>query len=297
MIVSADDRFDFTPVIIIGAGRSGTNILRDTLCKLDGFATWPCDEINPIWRHGNLERPDDRFGAEHVRPSIRRFIRSRFFRQWRRTDKPPFLVEKTCANSLRVPFVAAILPEAKFIYLVRDGRDVVVSAAKRWRGELELPGLPYYWAKVRNTPMRDLPVYGWRFVKGRLGMIAGKSDRLAFWGPQFPGMTALPADTPLLELCARQWAASVEASDAAFAALSADQWLPVGYEALTSDPVQTIAAICRFLGADIDRSAIAHAAAAISPTSVGRGRAALEGADPAIAAILDPPLLRHGYQG
>ena len=46
--------FDFIPLIIIGAGRSGTNILRDSLCKVDGVVTWNCDEINPLWRHGNI---------------------------------------------------------------------------------------------------------------------------------------------------------------------------------------------------------------------------------------------------
>ena len=39
------------PVIIIGAGRSGTNMLRDLLAQLPQFSTWPCDEINYIWRH------------------------------------------------------------------------------------------------------------------------------------------------------------------------------------------------------------------------------------------------------
>lgn len=38
----------FTPVVIIGAGRSGTNALRDALTALPEFETWPCDEINPI---------------------------------------------------------------------------------------------------------------------------------------------------------------------------------------------------------------------------------------------------------
>lgn len=295
--MAVEDRIDFTPVIIIGAGRSGTNILRDTLCTLPGFATWPCDEINPIWRHGNLGRADDVFDAGDARPSVRRFIRARFIEQWRRRNRPAFLVEKTCANSLRVPFVAAILPEAKFIYIVRDGRDVVASAAKRWRGELEMPGFPYYWAKARNTPLRDLPIYAWRFIKGRLGMIAGKSEHLAFWGPQFPGLVSLPADTPLLELCARQWAASVDASDAGFAALPADRWLPLRYEALTADPVETVAGICRFLGAEVERPAIEQATAAISPSSVGRGRAALNSAGREVADILRAPLLRHGYQG
>ena len=36
-------------------------------------------------------------------------------------EKLDVLVEKTCANSLRVPFVEKIVPEAKYIFIVRDG--------------------------------------------------------------------------------------------------------------------------------------------------------------------------------
>ena len=40
---------------------------------------------------------------------------------------------KTCANSLRPFYVSKIFPTAKFIYIVRDGRRVVMSAEKKWK--------------------------------------------------------------------------------------------------------------------------------------------------------------------
>jgi len=45
------------PVIIIGAPRSGTNIIRDVIVTNNNFTTWPCDEINYVWRYKNLEYP------------------------------------------------------------------------------------------------------------------------------------------------------------------------------------------------------------------------------------------------
>ena len=48
-------------VIIIGAPRSGTNMLRDALTALPDCGTWPCDEINYVWRHGNVGFPSDEF--------------------------------------------------------------------------------------------------------------------------------------------------------------------------------------------------------------------------------------------
>ena len=50
-----DNSLPFKPLIIIGAGRSGTNALRDALTTFSKISSWPCDEINPIWRHGNLD--------------------------------------------------------------------------------------------------------------------------------------------------------------------------------------------------------------------------------------------------
>lgn len=124
------EQLPFHPLVIIGAGRSGTNVLRDTLVRLDGFATWPCDEINPIWRHGNLGYPDDQIPASRATPAVRQFIRKAFLRIWQEQSRPDFVVEKTCANALRVPFVSAVLPEARFIHIVRDGYD---PAFPKWR--------------------------------------------------------------------------------------------------------------------------------------------------------------------
>ena len=99
MAEDIDSSLPFTPVIIIGAGRSGTNAVRDMICSLPDFATWPCDEINPIWRHGNVLHPTDAIPPELATPAIRHFIRTQFVREWERLGRPKFLVEKTCANA------------------------------------------------------------------------------------------------------------------------------------------------------------------------------------------------------
>lgn len=110
----------FRPLIIIGAGRSGTNILRGALCTLPGFATWPCDELNPIMRHCSIGLPRYRCDAMQKRPAGARFICGAFRRWWERQVGPAFLVEKTRANILRVPFIARILLKAQFVFLHRQ---------------------------------------------------------------------------------------------------------------------------------------------------------------------------------
>ena len=107
---------EYTPVIIIGSGRSGTNMLRDIITSIDGFETWDCDEVNPIWRYGNRDYPSDEIPISKLTPKIKKYIRLRFYRLYKRS-KSKFIVEKTCANSLRLEYVFNIFPEAKYIII------------------------------------------------------------------------------------------------------------------------------------------------------------------------------------
>lgn len=284
----------FTPVIILGAGRSGTNALRDMLTALPGFATWPCDEINPIWRHGNIGWPDDEIPASRARPRIRAFIRRAFGRIWAASGRPRFVVEKTCANTLRVPFVDRVLPEARFIHIIRDGRDVVASASKRWQGDLELPGLRYFMAKAAYVPIADLPVYGLRFLRARLGILTGRQDRLAVWGPRTRGMEA-GRETPLALICARQWAACVNRAAEALGAIDPHRVHVLRYEDLADDPLAGLSGILAFLGAEAEPEALAAAARGFHGGSVGKGK---RGADilPEAGAAMAPTLLKLGYE-
>lgn len=283
----------FIPLVIIGAGRSGTNALRDALVKLDGMATWPCDEINPIWRHGNIDHPDDALPISAATAPVRMFIRKAFLRIWRNTGCPSVVVEKTCANSLRVPFVAAVLPEARFIHIVRDGVDVLSSARKRWRGELELPGLHYYLAKARYAPVTDLPRYAIRAIRNRLAIRLGRRRHFDLWGPVFPGMEKMQ-EAPLDLRIAKQWVACVTAADAALSHLPADRVLTLRYEDFTADPVAQLDRIAQWLGHQLSRSQLNAAAASVRQNSVGKGRSGT--LDPETSAVLADRMRLLGYQ-
>lgn len=287
----------FTPVIILGAGRSGTNALRDALCALDGFATWPCDEINPIWRHGNLGWPNDALTPAQATEKVRASIRRAFRRIWRETGKPAFVVEKTCANTLRVPFVDAVIPQARYIQIVRDGRDVTASAQKRWRGEMEIPTLPYYIAKAKYAPIDDLPAYLWLFMKNRLSMMKTREKRMKSWGPRFEDMDEMCAtDAPLDEICATQWVSCVTATDDALARMPGDKWIKVHYETLATDPKGAVRDILDFLGENATDAAISAATVPISAHGASKARKTPPAISDRLRAILAPTMIRHGYE-
>lgn len=238
----------FQPIVILGAGRSGTNALRDMLARLPNTTTWPCDEINPIWRFGNTSWPTDRIPRSRATHRVRHFIRKAFAAQWRRGEKVQYVIEKTCSNTLRASFVDAVLPEAKFIVIVRDGRSVVPSAVKRWRGELEVSSIRYFLAKARFIPISSVPNVGWRFVSTRIGKVFGEKE-LSSWGPRFEAPENMNA-RPLEQVCALQWRTCVEATEAALSQVDPSRVVRIRYEDMIADPEEVLAGILEFMHMD-----------------------------------------------
>ena len=287
------EKLEFTPLIIIGAGRSGTNILRDTLTKLPDFRTWPCDEINPIWRHGNLNYPSDEIPVENAAPAVISSIRKAFIRIWRSSGQPHYVVEKTCANSLRVDFVDTVLPEARYIHILRDGMDVVSSARKRWNGEMEVASFNYFLTKARYSPLFDLPVYAFTALKNRLSVKLGLSRHLETWGPKFEGMDNCQEAT-VEELAARQWAACVNASAKSFAKMPESKVIFVRYEDLATNPVGVIANITDWLGIKYTSSQISAATSDVRRESVGKGQKLVDELPEDVIEILNSVKLSKG---
>lgn len=282
----------FQPVVIIGAGRSGTNMLRDVLTQLPGFGTWPCDEINYIWRHGNTRFPTDEFDPQQATPAVKAYIR-RTFTRFANDNKLTYVVEKTCANSLRVGFVDAIIPNAKYIFIVRDGRDVVSSALKRWSAPLELD---YVFKKARYIPPSDLPYYGTRYLGNRVYRLLSREKRLAFWGPRFQGMQELLQERSLPEVCAYQWKRCVERAEMDFRNIPPERVYKLRYEDLVRDPGAEFQNILRFLETKMEKQQAGQLGKAISTASVGKWQTDLAAATlTAITPIMQPLLSKYGY--
>ncbi len=73
------------------------------------------------------------------------------------------MLEKTPKNALRVPFLARVFPEARFIYLHRDPRPVLASMMEAWgSGRFRTyPNLPGW----TGLPWSLLLVPGWRDLR------------------------------------------------------------------------------------------------------------------------------------
>ena len=273
------------PIIIVGAPRSGTNALRDALCSLPTFQTWPCDELNPLWRTGNSHHPDDQLTPALARPDVTERIRTAFERQARKAPGA-VLVEKTCANTLRLPFVDAIFPDARYVEIVRDGRDAASSAADRWGSTFDLG---YTLRKLRFVPPVDLRDVAIKQVKNRLGR-RDRPEHATFssWGPRWNGIDELIASGASKELVsAHQWAECVSSSRGFVSQLPASKRLTISYEDFTAEPQASLQSICDHFDVAPIPSALERSASEIHPRSVGRWERTPLAADAAALAIIE----------
>ncbi len=283
----------YRPIIIIGAARSGTNMLRDILTQLPDYGTWPCDEINYIWRHGNIKESSDEFGPELATEQIQRFIHRAFDRLATKQDIS-HVVEKTCANSLRVGFVNRIFPDARFIHIVRDGRDVVVSAQKRWTSALNLP---YILRKARFVPATDIPYYASRYLWSRLYRLGSRERRLAFWGPRFVGMEQTLKQHSLAEVCAIQWQRSVGKAEQDFDQIDPIRIHQLHYEDFVTQPDKELQRLGTFLELSIPQHEAKKLTQSVSTSSVGRWKTELNQKTLAsVEALLQKSLKQYDYQ-
>ncbi len=256
------------PVIIIGAPRSGTNMLRDVLTSIDNVCTWPCDEINYIWRHGNVNFHGDDIPVGLCTESTRKYIRGKFV-SLSKKYKSHYVVEKTCANSLRIPFVDHILPDAKYIYICRDSFDVTASAEKRWKSSIDIR---YIFRKLRYVPLLDIPFYGLRYIWSHIYRYFSNEERVAFWGPSFSGFDKIIKTHTLNETCALQWKGCVDASEDAFKSISKTRFLRVYYESFVLNPEVELSRILDFLEISVPTAELRRVTGPISAASIGIGR-------------------------
>jgi hypothetical protein len=231
------------PIVILGAARSGTKIVRDLIAESGICRAVPYD-VNFVWRFGNERARSDIIDPEDCHPGISKFIRNKLV-QMSGADRDHgcrYIVEKTVSNTLRVPFVREVLPEALFIHLIRDGRDVVESSWRMWHEPVEAK---YLLKKLRYFPINNFKYacwYAWNILSGRLDGRKG----VKVWGVRYPGLEEDINSKTILNICALQWKYSVEAVQDFWDQIPSGSKLEIRYENLESGEGE-IRKVCQFL--------------------------------------------------
>lgn len=190
-------------VFLVGAARSGTKFLRDTLASSSDIAAVPYD-INYVWRHGNEDCPHDELAPEdvdnktaaHIRKSVRRLAMKAH------QGDPKIVLEKSVSNTLRMDLIRRVFPEAEFIYLERNGLDVVESSYRQWTAPADHS---YLFEKLRYFPLNE-----WRYALWFAKNTLSGTSSAPVWGPRYKGISDDLERLGTAQTCALQWMHSVE---------------------------------------------------------------------------------------
>ena len=215
------------PIILLGAPRSGTTLLGRIFSRHPEVAYLL--EPRLIWSIGNHDRLDEVLTAEHLTPAIARRIDRRFDRFRERLDRPRF-AEKTPSNLLRIPFIRALYPEAKFIFIERDP---VASLHSLARLEQQPPDPDRLWARLCELRPENFHC--------QLRRLLDPEER-AFFGPRVPGWRALLKLERPVRL-ARQHRLLMRHAERD---LPSVEFHRLSYEALVADPERVIRGMFHF---------------------------------------------------
>lgn len=133
--------------LIVGCARSGTSIFAEAISAHPDVQY--VFEPHEIWElAGNGENGSHRLTAQHATPDICAHLREWFTA---RQGGAALILDKTLRNALRVMFLRAVFPEARFIHIVRDGRDVACSLMPGVGGDTWNHLKPVAWHELQTT--------------------------------------------------------------------------------------------------------------------------------------------------
>lgn len=229
------------PLFIISAPRSGSTLLFETLAGFPDL--WTVGDESHALIEGLPELhpaargyASNRLTAAEATPAIAAALRLRFARSLRnRAGQAPAelpkaqrparvrLLEKTPKNILRIPFLRAVFPDARFLVLYRAPEETLASMLEGWRTRRRF---------VAYQPLPGWPHRNWRFLL-------------------VPGWEAL-SDRPLADIVAHQWRMAHEVLLGDLEELPAGTWKLLRYADLVREPRPILRRIARFAELDWD---------------------------------------------
>jgi uncharacterized protein (TIGR03032 family) len=221
------------PVFIVAPPESGAGILLSGLRHANGaFTAEAPGVLEPVFelRPENRGWDSNRLTADDVEPRAVEEIRQNLKAllvgpHGRRPGIDPSgirWVDAAPRNALRIPFLRAIAPDARFVFLHREPRHSVPAMLRAWRSGrwVTYPALPDWPGPPWSLPL----VPGWRELAGK----------------------------ELPEIVTEQWLRTARTVLDDLEALPPGSWCVADFSALENDPEREVVRICRFVGLEID---------------------------------------------
>ena len=226
------------PIILFGNFRSGTTMLQRIIASHP--AVVPLYEPVGIWLYADPGRVHDEFDEADASDRVKRNIR-KWFLKFQRENGNRVIVEKTPHNILKISYVRAVFPEARFIYIVRNPLSFVSSVELKWQRPVKTKRIRF---RLRTTPLTQLHHYLGRLIKQQWYSRVLKRKYLPMWGPRYRGIQQDLKDQDLLTVIARQWARSAAKAEQDLARFEPGQVLRLRYEDVVDDPLAGLQQVC-----------------------------------------------------
>ncbi len=220
----------FKPIFLIGCGRSGTTILGSTLGRHPSIKY--LNERRDIWHQAypNLDIWSDKEGSpkliankQDLNHKRTKELKSIFHKEQVRSNNK-VLLEKLPINNFRLDFIHSAFPNAKYIYLHRNGLEVAKSIEKRIKEDTWYKG-----------------AYKWTLI-----------EKLAK-SKQIPTDSLSQLEKGLLE-----WRFSLQFSEQFFSQIPTSKYYSLSYQSFIEEPKTEIENILKFMHLNFSSEDIYH---------------------------------------
>tara|TARA_B100000959_G_scaffold156821_1_gene164452 strand:+ start:382 stop:1245 length:864 start_codon:yes stop_codon:yes gene_type:complete len=216
------------PILVTGTPRSGKSVVARLITKEPSYQ-WIHEPLM-IWDMDMGTREDDRRSAKEVTTSLRERIMNSCTELLE--EQQNIYVDDLSYHAMRIPFIHALMPEAKIIHVVRDPEHAIPEMLYGWTYR-DSVGKAFA-RRRRSIRLQGLPRMVFRFVRNYID--SRLKGRRATWGPRVPNLAAFVESHPPAEVAAFQWKSMVEIAMDDLAIIPSTNWIQVSYDELLVDP-------------------------------------------------------------
>ncbi len=230
---------------MVGPTRSGKTVLCRLLATQADFHHF--EEPIGLWNIGKKGRKDDARDADEATPRVAHRIRTSMARRLAEVGARRW-VDDLPHHALRIAFCLRVLPDARLIQVLRDGRESVPEMIGLWGADDSLRRVV-----TRKLAGRNWRSLHWPSLPGMALKWAGNQvsrrllGRRRSWGPTVPGQVEFSRDRSIAQIAAFQWSVMATMSLDGVAQAPPEQVLTVRRENLLADPAGEAERIAAFV--------------------------------------------------
>jgi len=224
-----------------------------------------------LWRKYFLCKDSEVWKPEEYNEAIKGILQKEH-RLFLKKTRKKVLVEKMPSHAFNIGYILKIFPEAKFIHIIRDGRDVTLSIKKEGSKRRETIRQKDYLRSFRtaSTVLKRAPFLRYKMMLAMFELRSNFSLKPSKylnkakwkgnigWGPRFEGWEDSLSRMKPLQFNATQWVKTVQAAEDNWPLIKEGHRLKIHYEDLVKDPRQILKKTLGFIGLSADERFFQH---------------------------------------